>query len=179
MPTTCLPSYASVIVGLPCLVETDALHLPASARSGGPLLHRISAQRRPQGVAAGLVACPVFGVLVGLDDHVAAGLAGRRRGSRQQPLGSYQVAVGAAEDVQPVDPRQVLADVAPDRADALAGVQVGGRELFVMVASAPDDVGPGGQTVSEAQQPLLPGKAFNLGWGDPATDGIAPQPLIT
>ena len=39
IPTTCLPSYASVIVGLPCLVETDALHLPASARSGGPLLH--------------------------------------------------------------------------------------------------------------------------------------------
>jgi hypothetical protein len=28
-------------MGLPCLVETDALHLPASARSGGPLLHRI------------------------------------------------------------------------------------------------------------------------------------------
>src|SRR5690349_24443622 len=41
IPTTCRPSYASVIVGLPCLVETDALHLPASARSGGPLLHRI------------------------------------------------------------------------------------------------------------------------------------------
>jgi hypothetical protein len=38
IPTTCRPSYASVIVGLPCLVETDALHLPASARSGGPLL---------------------------------------------------------------------------------------------------------------------------------------------
>jgi Recombinase/Recombinase zinc beta ribbon domain len=27
--------------GPPCLVETDALQLPASARSGGPLLHRI------------------------------------------------------------------------------------------------------------------------------------------
>src|SRR4030095_9689281 len=42
IPTTCRPSYASVIVGLLCLVETDALHLPASARSGGPLLHRIT-----------------------------------------------------------------------------------------------------------------------------------------
>jgi hypothetical protein len=39
---TCRPSYASVIVGLPCLVETDALHLPASAKSGGPVLHRIT-----------------------------------------------------------------------------------------------------------------------------------------
>src|SRR6266702_1144686 len=42
IPTTCRPSYASVIVGLPCLVETDASQLPASARSGGPLLHRIT-----------------------------------------------------------------------------------------------------------------------------------------
>src|SRR6202044_424276 len=39
IPTTCRPSYASVIVGLPCLVETDALQLPASARSGGELVH--------------------------------------------------------------------------------------------------------------------------------------------
>jgi hypothetical protein len=30
---------------LPCLVETDALHLPASARSGGPILHRITPAR--------------------------------------------------------------------------------------------------------------------------------------
>ena len=30
------------LVGLPCLVETDASQLPASARSGGPLLHRIT-----------------------------------------------------------------------------------------------------------------------------------------
>src|SRR5690349_7145723 len=44
IPTTCRPSYASVIVGLPCLVETDASQLPASARSGGPLLHRITFQ---------------------------------------------------------------------------------------------------------------------------------------
>ncbi len=36
-----LPAVVVFHLGLPYLVETDALHLPASARSGGPLLHRI------------------------------------------------------------------------------------------------------------------------------------------
>src|SRR6266704_3082556 len=43
IPTTCRPSYAVSIGGLPFLVETDALQLPASAREReAPLLHRIS-----------------------------------------------------------------------------------------------------------------------------------------
>src|SRR6266568_5815909 len=45
MPTTCRPSYAVSIGGLPFLVETDALQLPASAREReAPLLHRIRAR---------------------------------------------------------------------------------------------------------------------------------------
>src|SRR5258708_40224899 len=71
IPTTCRPSYASVIVGLPCLVETDASQLPASARSGGPLLHRITFGRdlRERGRVARLptgLARRVHGVLRGL-----------------------------------------------------------------------------------------------------------------
>jgi len=38
--------------GPPCLVETDALQLPASARSGGPLLHRIRGRIKKKAGAA-------------------------------------------------------------------------------------------------------------------------------